>query len=321
MDRVTDRIECRDNVRIRIRDMPKKRDSYRKYIGMFGDILVPFFIYFSVYLLAIFGLTSLVITILQNEQNTWQGILLEQEVTVNAVIGGFAMLIGVTPLVPAFRREAYHQEQQNYYNNREDKGVHTKGDAKADTITGVIHVLVTIALAVTSSVAINIFFILFHLTENSETYAQTAEHQYSVLFPFGLFLYGIISPLAEEVIFRGIIYNRMKKYMPVIISMLLSSLLFGLYHGNLVQTLYGFCMGTLIAYTYERFGKFFYAFLFHAAANVTVYTVTGSPKLYELIIRVSVGIVFACIACGLLWGMKRDGIAEAEKKHVSQEND
>ena len=248
---------------------------------------MPFVIYYVVYFLALIGLTSLVITILQGAGESRQSLLLEQEATVNAIIGGFAMVIGIVPLVPMFRQEICHEADG-------------RGDVGAGTFTGGVKVLLTVVLAVTASVALNILFILFHLTENSEAYAQTAEHQYSVIFPFGLFLYGIVSPLAEEVVFRGIIYNRMKKHMPVIVSMILSSFLFGMYHGNMVQALYGFCMGMLIAYTYEKFGNFFYAFLFHAAANIAVYSITGNQRLYEMIIKPYAGIILAGIAIVLL---------------------
>ena len=258
--------------------------TYQKYIKSIGEVLIPFVIYYAAYFLALIGLTSLVITILQGAGESRQSLLLEQETTVNAVIGGFAMLIGIIPLVPMFRQEICHE-----------------GDGKADGRGGAgVNILLTIILAVSVSVAVNIVFILFHLTESSKAYTQTAEHQYSVIFPFGLFLYGVISPLAEEVVFRGIIYNRMKKHIPVMVSMTLSAFLFGIYHGNTVQAFYGFCMGMLIAYTYERFNNFFYAFLFHASANIAVYTITGNSHLYEMIIKPYVGIVLAGIAIVLV---------------------
>lgn len=269
--------------------------TYQKNIKSIGEVLIPFVIYCAFYFLALIGLTSLVITILQGAGESWQSLLLEQEATVNAVIGGFAMLIGMVPLVPTFRKEICHEGDE-------------KGSAGTGTLTAGAKVLLTITLALTVSIAVNILFIFFHLTERSEVYTQTAEHQYSVIFPFGLFLYGIISPLAEEVVFRGIIYNRMKKHMPLAASIVLSALLFGIYHGNMVQALYGFCMGMLIAYTYERFGNFFYAFLFHAAANIAVYTITGNQRIYEMIIQPYVGIVLAGIAILLLIFIGRNRI-------------
>lgn len=265
--------------------------TYHKYIKNIGEVLIPFVIYYAVYFLALIGLTSLVIAILQGAGESWQSLLLEQEATVNAVIGGFAMVIGIVPLVPTFRQEICHERDEKANGN---------GGAGAGTLTGGAKIFLTIVLAVSASVAVNILFIFFHLTESSEAYTQTAEHQYSVIFPFGLFLYGIISPLAEEVVFRGIIYNRMKKHMPVMVSIMLSALLFGIYHGNTVQAFYGFCMGMLIAYTYESFSGFFYAFLFHAAANIAVYTITGNSHLYEMLIRPYVSIILAGIATVLL---------------------
>lgn len=284
--------------------MLKEKDTYLHAIRILGGILIPFVIYYLVYFLALIGLTSLVITILQGEGEAWSNLALEQETTVNAVIGGFAMLLGIVPLVPAFRREIDSEGQNSRQEAYAGGGVrHTAGLKEHPRL---IRLLITLMLAITSSVAVNILFIQLHLTESSEAYAQTADRQYSVIFLFGLFLYGIISPLAEEVVFRGIIYNRMKKHFPLLLSMVLSALLFGLYHGNFVQAAYGFFMGMLIAYTYEKFRCFLYAFLFHAAANVAVYTITGSPGLYGVIITPYSGVICMIISIVLLFFMKKD---------------
>ncbi len=72
--------------------------TYQKYIKSIGEVLIPFAIYYALYFLALIGLTSLVITILQGAGESWQSLLLEQETTVNAVIGGFSMMIGIVPL-------------------------------------------------------------------------------------------------------------------------------------------------------------------------------------------------------------------------------
>lgn len=84
----------------------------------------------------------------------------------------------------------------------------------------------------------------------------------------------MISPIAEEAVFRGIIYNRMKRCFSAKLAVPLSALLFGLYHGNTVQALYGFLLGVIIAIVYERSESFAAPVIFHAMANVTVFTVT-----------------------------------------------
>ena len=99
--------------------------------------------------------------------------------------------------------------------------------------------------------------------------------KYSVPLLGGLVLYGVISPLVEEIVFRGVLFNRMKKFYSVGRAVVCSALLFGAFHGNLPQFVYGTCMGALIALCYEWTGCFYAPLLFHAAANVAVFLAAG----------------------------------------------
>jgi membrane protease YdiL (CAAX protease family) len=98
----------------------------------------------------------------------------------------------------------------------------------------------------------------------------------------GLVLYGLISPLAEEAVFRGVIYNRMKRCFQKRTALLFSALLFGLYHGNMVQALYGTLMGIIIAVVYDRYESFAAPVLFHAVANISVYVMTSRMGFSEM---------------------------------------
>ena len=64
---------------------------------------------------------------------------------------------------------------------------------------------------------------------------------------------GVVMPIVEEYIFRGLMYNRMKDYMSANMAMIISSVIFGLYHGNLIQGVYGFVMGLLMIFVYEKY--------------------------------------------------------------------
>ncbi len=117
----------------------------------------------------------------------------------------------------------------------------------------------------------------------------------------GLFLYGILSPLVEEAVFRGLIYNRMKRCFNYPIALILSSLLFGCYHGNLVQAVYGTLLGIIIAYTYELYESFAAPVLFHTVANVSVYVLTYNNNLSQVSTKVSIvvmaGTLIGASAC------------------------
>ena len=263
----------------------KEKNNYSNYMNVLKDVFLPFFIFYLLYMIALSGLTSVVIELLekisQGTENDLHDLIASQETTVRAAISGLSMLIGILPLIPGFGKEI--KEHENGWSCKPYKSV-----------------LLTIILAAASSITINILFIKLHILEASESYRQVSEHQYGIVFLVGLFLYGSISPLTEEVLFRGIIYNRMKKYFNVKVSMVASALFFGVYHANLVQGIYGFLMGLLIAYIYEKFGNFLCAFLFHAVANVVVYTVTSYETLYSVLITPYSCVILAIVSVGVL---------------------
>lgn len=80
---------------------------------------------------------------------------------------------------------------------------------------------------------------------------------------------GILVPIAEELVFRGLIYTRMKRFFSVGISIVLSSALFAVYHGNPIQMIFAFPMAVVLAVVFERGKLFVFPVLFHMGANLT----------------------------------------------------
>ena len=118
---------------------------------------------------------------------------------------------------------------------------------------------------------INYFFTVSGFMERSESYQRVAQNQYDVIVWVGLLLYGVVSPFVEEVIFRGFLYGRMRVYMPKVVAVLLSAVLFGVYHGNVVQGIYGFVMGVLYTLVYEKYKNFYLAVFMHSITNLVAY--------------------------------------------------
>lgn len=128
--------------------------------------------------------------------------------------------------------------------------------------------LLIVLLGAGASVGFNFLFSLTDFTRISADFQAVSERQMGVSLIMGLILYGIISPLAEEMIFRGVVFNRMKRYMPVILSAIISSALFGIYHGNVVQAVYAFMAGCLFAWIYHKRGRFGEAVMLHGIMNI-----------------------------------------------------
>ena len=81
-----------------------------------------------------------------------------------------------------------------------------------------------------------------------------------------LLLMVIMAPIFEEIIFRKLLIDRTIQYGKGV-SILLSALIFGLFHGNLNQFFYAFIIGGFFAYVYIKTGKIIYTILLHLTIN------------------------------------------------------
>ena len=142
------------------------------------------------------------------------------------------------------------------------------------------------------------------LMQMDETYQELTQILYSAPMWFQLLGTGVIVPLCEELIFRGLMYNRLKDYVPVKWALLMSALAFGIGHGNLVQGVYGFALGYMMAYLYERTNKLWVPALFHIVANSVSVLITESSIFKVLYINeITVLLSGAVGVLVAMWGM------------------
>lgn len=78
-----------------------------------------------------------------------------------------------------------------------------------------------------------------------------------------------IGPASEELIFRGAIMDRLKIAFPFWLANILQAALFGLYHMNVVQGVYAFCLGMLLGFIGNVTGTIFSTILTHIIFNGT----------------------------------------------------
>ena len=76
----------------------------------------------------------------------------------------------------------------------------------------------------------------------------------------------IIGPVMEELMFRKLLIDRLRVFSEKKI-MVLSALMFALFHTNIYQFFYAFFLGLILAYIYLRTGRIRYTILFHMLVN------------------------------------------------------
>lgn len=231
-------------------------------------ILLPLLIYFLVHDAAEVLLWMLLNFFLEGAGEGVRDFFNQNGYTVRGIIGGLAILIGFMSVRKSVMVEITGQEKERSFQGRMD-----------EKISGYCFLG---GFAFLAAFGLNLLFDLVGLSGSSQHFSQVVKAQYGVEFVCGLILYGILSPIVEEAVFRGLIYNRMKRCFHPKIALACSALIFGAYHGNLVQALYGAILGFLIAYTYERYGSFAAPVIFHGVANVSIYAITYNHVLGQM---------------------------------------
>lgn len=101
--------------------------------------------------------------------------------------------------------------------------------------------------------------------------------------PVILFIVAVVAaPICEELTFRKFLIDRTVGFGEKT-AMIMSGLIFGLYHGNLSQFAYAFVIGMFFAFIYIRTGKVIYTILLHMFIN-------GTTTVLSQVMKISINI-------------------------------
>ena len=94
----------------------------------------------------------------------------------------------------------------------------------------------------------------------------------------------LLPSLCEEIIFRGIIYNGLRKKFSLLMSVTLSSIMFMLIHLSIYKSFYQIVLGVILALLVYFTGTIFYGVIFHFANNFSIVLfnyVFGNKSIFE----------------------------------------
>lgn len=169
-----------------------------------------------------------------------------------------------------------------------------------------------IGVGIVISIALNNIIMLADVASISASYQETADRFYAADLLVQILGVGILVPISEELIYRGLFYDRLKDMWSVKRAAGFTCLVFGLFHGNIVQAVYAIAFSALFIYVYERFGTLKAPILVHIAANLTSLAATyfGMYQwIFQNVFRVGVvTVVCAMISVSLLIFIHGEGI-------------
>ena len=134
--------------------------------------------------------------------------------------------------------------------------------------------IATVALSLGFYMALTVVLIIlqsiFDMKDMFSQYNDTT----SILFTGDLLLVilavGILTPISEEILLRGLFFNRLRLLMNPRQAVFLSALIFGMMHftGSFIQISYAFILGYMLAYAYFKYENILIPIIIHVTFNM-----------------------------------------------------
>lgn len=157
----------------------------------------------------------------------------------------------------------------------------------------------TALLAVCSQFACNIIMVVFQMIFPAvfAHYTELMEGLDIHVLPAWamLFIVAVWSPLAEELVFRAMVFRTLRKGFSFVPAAIISGVAFGVYHMNWVQGVYAAALGILLAYTYEKTNSLLGCYLFHLAFNLSSYAIEALQSAGSALPDVVMGLLILVI--------------------------
>jgi len=174
-----------------------------------------------------------------------------------------------------------------------------------------------VALQIIISMCLNLIFPSLP-SDMTEEYAELMEGLLGGSPFLSILVTVVLAPLAEELLFRGVTLKKAQKIMPFMAANVLQALLFGIYHGNLIQGTYAFVLGLILGFTAQYFRSIWASILLHAFVNGSAELLSLLPEAVfgtyvGILLFTAAGVVCACIAIRLYPGARKS-LPEQEKK-------
>lgn len=142
---------------------------------------------------------------------------------------------------------------------------------------------------------------------------------YTPPFVVQLLVLGIVVPVAEELMFRGVLFRRFLESRSFWYAALWSSLFFVLMHQDGAQMVYALLLGLFLCYVYQKFGSLKAPVVLHVIANCSslIYTETGVFRwIGGAPIRMAGAVIIGAFICSVMYVQiqRTGGPVQKEKK-------
>lgn len=124
----------------------------------------------------------------------------------------------------------------------------------------------------------------FDTSQVQQTGFENISQRYEYLLAFATLV--VLAPIAEEILFRGYLYGKLRKYVPVWIAILATSALFGFVHGQWNVGLDVFALSIILCTLREVTGNIWAGILLHMFKNgIAFYFLFINTSLLDTMVK------------------------------------
>ncbi len=80
----------------------------------------------------------------------------------------------------------------------------------------------------------------------------------------------LLGPIIEELLFRGVMFNKIKTFNDLNVSILLTTFIFAFFHDSITQMIYAFIIGYICIKLYVEYDTLLVPIIFHISCNLVV---------------------------------------------------
>lgn len=168
-----------------------------------------------------------------------------------------------------------------------------------------LHIIICIICGMGMNLAINGLLSITNISNMFPKYndiiSSIVEHKFYLTFICA----GIFIPIGEEILYRGIVLNKLRNGFSIFTAIIIQAILFGISHMNVVQGVYAFVLGIVFGYVVIWTGSLYSSIILHIIINSLSVIIANMGELNigynNMITFTSIGLLLSIIGLRILY--------------------
>ena len=162
-------------------------------------------------------------------------------------------------------------------------------------------ILIGIVLQIGAAYLLEVITELTKIPDDVQNDYKQVYEALTVMTPGMITYVAVVAPLLEEAIFRLGLIGMGRKFMPYWVINIIQSVLFGIYHGDLIQGAYAFVLGIVLGIIFEFMGGYVASLITHMAINIAGLYIAPILPVMSVEVMIMIGIVCLLIVGALMY--------------------